>query len=63
MGEVWRAHDSRIHRDVAIKLLPEDLAASAERLQRFERSAGRGGAQPPNVLTVRSSALEGRSTW
>ena len=53
MGEVWRAHDSRIHRDVAIKFLPEDLAASPERLQRFEQEAQAAGAlNHPNILTV-----------
>ena len=63
MGEVWRAHDSRIHRDVAIKLLPEDLAASPERLQRFEQEAQAAGAlNHPNVLTVfELGTHEGRS--
>ena len=39
MGEVWRARDSRIARDVAIKVLPESFAASDDRLRRFEQEA------------------------
>src|SRR6187397_1815315 len=39
MGEVYRARDTRLHRDVAIKVLPEIFAADPERLARFEREA------------------------
>ncbi|GJM23037.1 MAG: hypothetical protein DHS20C15_29520 [Planctomycetota bacterium] len=39
MGEVWRARDTQLERDVAIKALPEHFAADDERLQRFEREA------------------------
>jgi Tol biopolymer transport system component len=39
MGEVWRAKDMRLGRDVAIKVLPSDVAEDAERLARFEREA------------------------
>jgi eukaryotic-like serine/threonine-protein kinase len=39
MGEVYRARDARLHRDVAIKVLPEALAQDAERRARFEREA------------------------
>ncbi len=39
MGEVWRAHDTSLERDVALKLLPESLADDAERLARFDREA------------------------
>ena len=39
MGEVYRAHDTRLGRDVAIKLLPASLAADPDRLARFEREA------------------------
>jgi len=39
MGEVYRAHDSRLGRDVAIKVLPEHLAATPEVRARFEREA------------------------
>ncbi len=39
MGEVYRARDARLHRDVAIKLLPVDVADDTDRLARFEREA------------------------
>ena len=37
MGEVYRARDSRLGREVAVKVLPEALADDPERLKRFER--------------------------
>jgi serine/threonine-protein kinase len=39
MGEVWRATDTKLRREVAIKLLPENLAHDRERMMRFEREA------------------------
>src|SRR5262249_10248992 len=39
MGEVYRARDTRLERDVAVKVLPEQFAADAERVARFEREA------------------------
>ncbi|MFO1054723.1 MAG: protein kinase [Planctomycetota bacterium] len=39
MGEVWRAKDTRLDREVAIKVLPDQFASDAERLYRFEREA------------------------
>ena len=38
-GEVYRARDPKLKRDVAIKVLPEDFAEDAERMKRFEREA------------------------
>jgi serine/threonine protein kinase len=39
MGEVYRARDSKLGRDVAIKVLPEEFARDAERMARFQREA------------------------
>jgi len=39
MGEVYRARDTNLKREVAIKVLPEDFATDPERLARFEREA------------------------
>jgi Tol biopolymer transport system component len=53
MGEVYRARDERIGRDVAIKVLPADFAADPDRLRRFEQEARAAGQlNHPNILTV-----------
>ena len=39
MGEVWRARDTKLGREVAIKTLPEEFAKDADRLSRLEREA------------------------
>jgi eukaryotic-like serine/threonine-protein kinase len=39
MGEVYRAHDTKLDRDVAIKVLPDAFAADPERIARFQREA------------------------
>jgi len=39
MGEVYRAHDTKLGRDVALKVLPADMATSPERLEGFQREA------------------------
>jgi serine/threonine-protein kinase len=53
MGEVYRAHDERLDRDVAIKVLPAEFAADPERLKRFEREARATAAlSHANILAV-----------
>lgn len=53
MGEVFRAHDAALGRDVALKVLPEAFAADAERLARFEREAqALASLNHPNIAQV-----------
>jgi eukaryotic-like serine/threonine-protein kinase len=53
MGEVWRARDTRLGRDVAVKVLPGDLAAEPERQRRFEREARAMAALAhPNLIAI-----------
>ena len=53
MGEVYRARDEKLSRDVAIKVLPSDLSTNADRLSRFEQEAQAAGAlNHPNILAV-----------
>src|SRR6516225_9930121 len=53
MGEVYRARDPRLGRDVAIKVLPAEFSVDADRLRRFEQEARAAAAlNHPNILTV-----------
>ncbi len=53
MGEVYRARDTRLGRDVAVKILPVAFAADADRLRRFELEARAAAAlNHPNILAV-----------
>ena len=53
MGEVWRAKDSKIGRDIAIKVLPASLVTDTDRLQRFEQEARAAGTlNHPNLVTI-----------
>lgn len=60
MGEVYRAHDSRLKRDVAVKVLREEGASSPERRARFEREARAVAAlNHPNIVAVYDFGVEG----
>src|SRR5919201_2404984 len=53
MGEVYRARDTRLGRDVAVKVLPSSFSTDADRLRRFEQEACAAGAlNHPNILIV-----------
>src|SRR5438105_596399 len=53
MGEVYRARDTKLGRDVAIKVLPAAFSADGERLRRFEQEAQAAGAlNHPNILVI-----------
>lgn len=53
MGEVYRARDSRLRREVAVKILPASFAQETERLRRFEQEARAVGAlNHPNILAI-----------
>lgn len=59
MGEVYRATDSRIGRDVAIKVLPAGIAAQPERLWLFEEESRAAGAiNHPNILTIHDVGVQ-----
>jgi hypothetical protein len=60
MGEVYRAHDTRLGRDVAIKVLPPHLIDSSEALARFEREARAVAAlNHPNILALHDVGRDG----
>src|SRR5882762_6395844 len=60
MGEVYRAFDPKIGREVAIKVLPAELAANTERVARFEQEAQAAGAlNHPNILAIHDVDTQG----
>ena len=59
MGEVYRAHDPKLQRDVAIKILPDALAADPVAFARFEREAQAVAAlSHPNILGIHDFGVE-----
>jgi serine/threonine protein kinase/tetratricopeptide (TPR) repeat protein len=64
MGVVYRAHDERLDRDVAIKVLPEEVAQDPNRLARFEREAKAvAKLDHPNILAIHDFGIEGGLTY
>ncbi len=64
MGEVYRARDTKLDRDVAIKVLPEDFATDQDRLARFEREAKLLAAlNHPNIAAIYGLEDEGEISF
>ena len=64
MGEVYRARDSRLRRDVAVKVLPAALARDPDRIARFEREARAAGAlNHPNIVAVYEIGRDQDTCW
>lgn len=64
MGEVYRARDLRLHRDVAIKVLPAFVSSDPERLRRFEQEATAAAAlNHPNILAVYQMGTHGGAPY
>ena len=64
MGEVYRARDHRLNRDVAIKILPETVGSHPDRLARFEREARAVAAlSHPGILSIHDFGTDGRVTY
>jgi len=63
-GEVYRAWDGRLDRDVAIKILPEHLSGDPSALARFEREAKAVAAlSHPNILAIHDFGRDGRTAY
>src|ERR1700675_2965974 len=64
MGEVYRAHDTKLGRDVAIKVLPANFVNDPERLSRFQREARMLAAlNHPNIATIYGLEQSGGVTY
>jgi eukaryotic-like serine/threonine-protein kinase len=64
MGEVYKARDSRLNRDVAIKVLPERVSGDAGALSRFEREAKAVAAlSHPNILSIFDFGADGSMAY
>ena len=64
MGEVYRAHDSKLERDVAIKVLPEQFARDPERLARFQHEAKMlASLNHPNIAMIHGLEQSGNTHY
>src|SRR5947209_17949946 len=64
MGEVYRARDSRLRREVAVKILPPSFAQDGDRLRRFEQEARVVGALThPNILAIYDTGTHNASPY
>ena len=64
MGEVYRARDNQLDRDVAVKVLPEAVAQNPDRLERFESEAKAvAKLSHPNILDIHDYGREGEITY
>src|SRR5499427_4006727 len=64
MGEVYKARDAKLDRDVAVKVLPEQLTASPDALARFEREAKAVAAlSHPNILSIFDFGTQGAVSY
>src|ERR1017187_4916792 len=64
MGEVWRARDARLKREVAIKVLPVGVARDPDRIARFEREARAASAlNHPNIVSVYDIGCDNGTYW